>query len=493
MPDEPTNAPRGKRELYRGAALAVALTWSLRAIGLVSVFILARLLDPADFGVVGLAMTAVAMVEIFSFLGLRQALLRMDDPERSYLDTAWTIQLIVFALLALVLFAIAGPAAQFYGEPRVEPVIYALSARYVMLGLTNIGIVEFDRQLDFGRDLKMRATARIVSFIVTVALAVTMRSYWALVIGMIVQSLCLMVASYIMQPFRPRWSLARRAELLGVSLWIFLGVAAQVIYSQVERIVVGRTADTASVGAFAVSKDLSSILTQEIATALNRVTFVQTTRSGAFHEQGARLATALGGYAMMAAPMGLGLAAVSTSFIAVFLGSKWGAAASLVAPIAIGSALIAVYKLIASSLQAGGLERASALLSVGGVAILGAAVAVVAQRGGSPLDIAYAGLASSIVLLVIAVAALSHFARHSLRHLAIAIIRPFAAASAMYGLVIALPRLAASPLAELSAKGAIGAAAYFAVLLVLWLVSGRPASAEGELFRVARRAVARGR
>ena len=136
---------------------------------------------------------------------------------------------ISLAALALVLFAIAGPAAQFYGEPRVEPVVYALSARFVMLGLTNIGVVEFDRELDFGRDLKMRASARLVSFVVTVGLALLLHSYWALVAGMIVQSLILAVLSYVMQPFRPRLSLARRAELLGVSLWIFASVAAQVV------------------------------------------------------------------------------------------------------------------------------------------------------------------------------------------------------------------------------------------------------------------------
>ena len=200
----------GRGSVYRGAAIAVALTWVLRAIGLVSVFILARLLTPSDFGVVGLAMTAVALVETFSYLGMKQALLRMEKPERDYYDTAFTIQLIMFSALGLLLFAIAGPAADFFREPRVEPVIYALSLRFVMLGLVNIGVVEFERDFAFGRDLKMKATARIVSFFVTVALALWLRSYWALVVGMIVQSLVLTVLSYTMQPYRPRLSLARR-------------------------------------------------------------------------------------------------------------------------------------------------------------------------------------------------------------------------------------------------------------------------------------------
>lgn len=59
---------------------------------------------------------------------------------------------------------------------------------------------------------------------------------------------------------------------------------------------------TETLGVFAVSKDLSNILTQEIATALNRMTFVQTAEAGKLSAQGARIVKALGGYAMLAAP-----------------------------------------------------------------------------------------------------------------------------------------------------------------------------------------------
>lgn len=481
----------GRGSVYRGAAIAVALTWVLRAIGLVSVFILARLLTPSDFGVVGLAMTAVALVETFSYLGMKQALLRMEKPERDYYDTAFTIQLIMFAALGLLLFAIAAPAADFFREPRVEPVIYALSLRFVMLGLVNIGVVEFERDFAFGRDLKMKATARIVSFFVTVALALWLRSYWALVVGMIVQSLILTILSYTMQPYRPRLSLARRAELLGVSLWIFSGVVAQTLYSQVERIVVGRTADTGTVGAFSVSKDVSNILTQEIAMALNRVTFVTTARSGAFDTQGDRIARSLGAYAMIAAPMGLGLAAVAEHFIRVFLGGQWGSAVPLVAPIAVATALMAVFRLIASSLQAGGHEKASGLLCIAGLAGLAAAVGMVAHAGGSPLSIAQTGMTVSAVTLLAGLGVMAHFTRYGVASFLVAVARPFLAGTAMYFLVRAMPVLSPSPFVELVWRAALGAATYFASLMLLWLLSGRPQSSEAEMLRVARRLLAR--
>ena len=101
------------RAVYRSAAIAIAIAWSLRLIGLVSVLVLARLLTPRDFGIVALATSVLALVDIFSALGLRQALLRIARPERTHYDTAWTLQLLVLAFLAVILVAVAPLAARF--------------------------------------------------------------------------------------------------------------------------------------------------------------------------------------------------------------------------------------------------------------------------------------------------------------------------------------------------------------------------------------------
>src|SRR5687767_3729415 len=214
--------PAPARGVYRSAATAVAISWSLRLIGLVSVVALARLLSPADFGIVALAMSVIALVDIFSALGLRQALLRIAEPDRAHYDTAWTIQLLVLTFLAVVLIAEGPLAARFYGEPALGTVIAVLACCFVIDGLANIGVVDFDRHLDFGRDLRMRVSVRLTAFAVTISAALLLRNYWALVIGMVSLSVLNAAASYLFHPFRPRLSLAKRAELLGVSLWMFL-------------------------------------------------------------------------------------------------------------------------------------------------------------------------------------------------------------------------------------------------------------------------------
>jgi lipopolysaccharide exporter len=474
--------------VYRSAALAVALQWSMRLIGLVSVFILARLLSPHDFGIAGLAMASVALVEIFSVIGLRQALLRIPAPEREHLDTAWTIQLLLFGGLAVIVLALAPLAARFYGEPALAPVIAILASRFIFLGLVNIGIVEFDRNLEFGRDLRMRVGARLVSFAATVTAAVLLRSYWALVIGLVLQSALFTASSYLAHPYRPRLSLARRAELLSVSGWMFLGFAGQVFHHQIERIVIGRFAAMHLVGLYSVSKDLSSIFTQEIATALNRVTFVTTARTGQpLSASPERLVTMLGTYAMIAAPLGLGLAATAEDGVAVLLGSQWLAAAPLLQLVAPASALYAVYKLIASSLQAAGHVRRTALMTCAGAVAAAAAAGGVGLVVGDAVAIALAALAVSAALLVTAVVVLARTARVGAASLALPVARPFAAAAAMLLLVRLADPESGIATVDLFAGMATGAAGYAVALALLWLASGRPAGAEAEAVAFVRR------
>ena len=463
----------------RSAMCAVALQWTMRGLGLLSLVVLARMLSPADFGIVGLAMTAVAAAEIFSYIGLRQVLIRMTNPDRSYLDSAWTIQLVLFSLLGLLLAWSAPWVASFYAEPAVAPVVVALSLRFVLLGLVNIGIVDFDREFRFGRDLVMRLFGRIVSLLTAVAIAVIYQSYWALVAGVLAQAVCLTVASYVLHPFRPRFSLRRRRELIGVSSWMFASTAAQIIQTQADRVVLGRHASADIVGAFAVSKDLSEIFTHEIATALNRVSFVETSRAGAIGTQGARIGQLLGSYALITAPLGLGIAAVGPEFFAVFLGDRWSLAAQLTVLLGPAGAIYAVNKLVASSLQAAGRERVAAFSSLSSMILTVGALGLAVVAGATTArEIAAVTLASCFVCLIGGVAIIARQSLGSTSKMLWHVSRPFLAGLIMFGALQGLDWSALGPALDLVGKVAIGVPLYFASLALIWAVGGRPTGAE---------------
>lgn len=477
--NDPKDQGAEASRVYRNGAIAVVIAWSMRAIGLVSVFVLARTLTPADFGIVALAMATLAMVDVFSALGLKQALLRVREPDPSHYNTVWTIQLIVLTFLALIVAALGPVMAWFYSEPVLQWVIIILASRFIFFGLANIGVVDFERNLELGRDLRFRLVVRLSTFVVTLTAAFILRSYWALVIGSVFQGVIHCLASYVVHPYRPRFSLARKAEMLSVSIWMFLTSAAQTFQTEIERIVIGRISSLGTLGYYSVSKGLSSIFTEEIATALNRVTFVTTANSGqSLGDAPVRLQAMLGTYALIAAPLGLGLAATAPNAVYVLLGEQWGQAAPFLQMIAPAAALYAVSKLIISSLQASGKAKLAAKLALGCAgAALGAIGLVVAMQGNA-LNVATAVLAVNAAALVAGILVLAREEQIDAYGLLSAAARPFLAALIMLVLVFPMAPSSAPSIVAFGAQVAGGAMIYFATVAGLWLLNGRPQGAE---------------
>lgn len=474
-----SEAAPGRGKVISSAIAAMSVAWAVRLIGLASVLIMARLLTPEDFGLVALAMATLAIVDIFSAIGLRQALLRVRDPEPAHYNTVWTIQLGLLAILALLLVAIAPSAADFYGEPELAIIIVVLSSRFIFFGLANIGIVDFERNFEFGRDMRFRLIVRLLTLVVTVIAAVILRSYWALIIGAVSHSIFHAIASYFVHPFRPRFSLSKKAEMLGVSGWMFLASAAQVVHHEVERLIVGRISSMQTVGFYSVSKGLSSIFTLEIATALNRVTFVTTSRTGQpLHKQSSSLPLLLGAYAMIAGSMGLGLAATAEDSVAVLLGSQWSEAAVFLQIIGPAAAVYAVHKAVVATLQASGNARSAALLSLTGAGLTIASTSAVALLDGSALGVALAALAAVTMLVAIDMVVFGTIAGTSVGSLAAAVIRPFAAALAMLAILRLVAIDTGNVMLDLLIAVPFGGILFALFLSLFWLAMGRPEGAE---------------
>ena len=476
--------------LYRSALIAVVMQWTMRAIGLVSVVALARLLQPSDFGVVAVALSAAAFVELFGWIGLRQALVRIAEPERSHYDTAWTIQLALFLALALVMVAIAPLAAAFYGQPAVTGILCAMSLRLVALAVANIGIVDFERDMTFGRDMAMRLGARVASLVVTLIAAVTLRNYWALVIGMVSQSIFWAIGTFVAHPYRPRFDLSRRSEILGTSLWMFVSTFSEWMQTQIERLALGRVTSPTTVGLYSVSKDLSSIFTQEIATALNRVTFTSFARGD--RGRGDGVGMLIGAYAAIVAPLGAGLIATAPDAITVLLGAKWLPAAPLLRIIAIYTSVQAVTLMIVSVLQASGHARRAATFNMGGATLFVVSVGTAAALFRQPDIVAVAALCASATVLAIGIALLAAATGVRASALIFNLVRPLAASIAMAWAVEAL-RIGIDTgfaLVDLMVQVCAGLCIYPAALLSIWLVCGRPPGAEQEAVGVVKRLAA---
>ena len=129
------------RSIARGSVWTIGARWSMRGIGLVNTIILARLLSPADFGIVAMALVAVGLVQVFSESGQTFAVIRHADPTDEHFDTAWTMSVCAGAIVAVVLVGLAPLAGWYFHEPDVVPVIRVIALAPLIEGFANVGAV----------------------------------------------------------------------------------------------------------------------------------------------------------------------------------------------------------------------------------------------------------------------------------------------------------------------------------------------------------------
>jgi lipopolysaccharide exporter len=169
----------GRTSVFKGAILTVSMRWTDRLIGFGSTLILARLLVPADFGVVAMASLVVGLADVLLSLGVNVALIRNHNATPAHYNTAWTLRLAQSAIAATVVFVAAPAAALYFNDPRIIPVLRFMALGMLLVGMENIGIITFQKEMRFGLDFRFVFLKRIVGFLTTILAAWLLRSYWA--------------------------------------------------------------------------------------------------------------------------------------------------------------------------------------------------------------------------------------------------------------------------------------------------------------------------
>ena len=237
------------REMAKGTGWTILSRLGVQSIGFVSTIILARLLVPADFGLVALATTFSGALAALSEFSFDVVLIQNQNASREHYDTAWTLGICRNSIIAACLLAGGGPIAALFGDPRLKSVAHCLAAGAVIGGFYNIGVVDFRKDLAFHKDLIFNLIQRLGSFAITVTLAFIWRDYWALVAGIIGGGTIQVALSYIMHGYRPRLSLARWREIMHFSKWLLLNNVCNFAYARCDTFVLGKLAGAQAVAA----------------------------------------------------------------------------------------------------------------------------------------------------------------------------------------------------------------------------------------------------
>jgi O-antigen/teichoic acid export membrane protein len=316
-----------------GLRWVVASSAILQITRAVVAIVLARMLSPSDYGIAVLVLVFASLVLVFSDLALGAAVVQREvltDDDRS---TAFWVSVGAGLVFMSAGLALAGPIANLYGQPAVEPLCRVLSLSFLISSLQVIPEALMLREMRF-RALELRMmTATLVGGAIAIAIAASGGGAWA-IIGQQVTTVAVSASLLLaLSKWRPalRFS-AESARSMGTFSAYMVGHRLLFyLHRNADNFIIGRFVGTAALGAYAVAYNVMLAPFSKLGDPLQRVMWPTLTRMQNEPERIAanwlRVNRLL---AMVTIPSLIGLVVVAPDFIALVLGDRWKAAVPLV-------------------------------------------------------------------------------------------------------------------------------------------------------------------
>ncbi len=307
--------------LWVGGARLIA-----RSFDQVFTIVLARLLLPADFGIIAMASVFTRVFNLLTYMGLGQAVVQRREVDEEYVSTAFWANLASGLTMSAAGLAVSGLVARFYGQPLVGPVFAALSLRFVFGGATATQSALLSRQMRFAVVERRNLTSQALGGIIGVGLALAGAGVWSLVAQTLTADVARTALLWQATIWRPRrvfvWAKFKDMWAFGSRLLASQFFNYVVKYS--DTLLIGRALGAALLGyySFAYALFLSPLI--EIALTVNRVTLSAFSRlqdDAARFRQGF-LMTAIY-VAFFAWPALVGLYLVAADMVLVVFSAKW--------------------------------------------------------------------------------------------------------------------------------------------------------------------------
>lgn len=467
------------RSLIVGTGWTIAIRWTSKFLGIISLAVCARILTPEDYGLVNMAMVVVGLSQVLVEFGLDASLIRNQNANHQDYDTAWSLKILQSTAIALLVIICAPIAAKLTGDERVMPIMLIVGAAGLIGGFQNIYVVNFRKDMDFRRDFLFAFVPRFVSFAATIVTVVLLESYWGLVIGVCTAEVARLIFSYVLVRQRANWSLANWRSMTSFSLWYFLDGLAQYCLNQLDRLFVGSLSGAASAGIYGVAREIAALPSTELVLPIGRALVPALSK---LNDEPARqvsaISQALSGVMLIACPIGIGSALVAPEVVVLLFGSNWLQAIPVLSILCVTGVTVGFRSTAQNVLLVVGRIQINAIYSwCQAIVVLGLLYPFYRSWGLS-------GIAWLYVLGGLGMSTAYGIKLWRLRLLSGSLVwlnmsRSILAALVMYLLVGAFaPHLPTTPLLSLLAKILFGALCYCLTVITLWLLMGKPHSGE---------------
>jgi O-antigen/teichoic acid export membrane protein len=280
--DKRNNEALGSR-VVRGSIWTMGGYGGSQLIRLGSNLVLTRLLFPEAFGLMAVVNAVLTGLAMFSDMGLNASIVQSkhgDDP--TYLDTAWTLQILRGIGLFVLASAAAIPMAGFYEQPQLAQLLPAAALSVLLVGFNSTSLARMQRHLALREFVMLELAAQALGVLAMLGWAFVQPTVWVLVAGALVSSAVKMIGShYVGEARRHRlaWDREAAGALFSFGKWIFLSTILGFLVGQADRLIFGKLVSLRELGIYSIAALLSMLPTLLINRLGNSVVFPAFSRS----------------------------------------------------------------------------------------------------------------------------------------------------------------------------------------------------------------------
>lgn len=288
--------------------------------------VLARLLSPEEFGILGLITVFIAVSNSIIDSGFSQALIRKNDVKQIDYNTVFFFNLGVGLILFIILFFSSSYIAFFFKEPRLVDVTRVMSSILIINGLSIIHRTILTKNIDFKLQTKISLIASLFSGVVGIGMAYYGMGVWSLVGQILSKQLLYTILMWTLNIWWPKFEFSKSSfnEMFNFGSKLLVSGLIDTIYKNVYYLIIGRYYTAGELGQYTRAEQFSIIFSANLTAIIQRVSYPVLS---SIQNDDLRLkeayrkvikSTMLVTFALM-----LGLAAVAKPLIIILIGEKW--------------------------------------------------------------------------------------------------------------------------------------------------------------------------
>ena len=391
-----------KNKTVKGLVWSGAERFSVQGVQFMVMLVIARILDPKDFGLIGMLAIFIAITQSLIDSGFSQALIRKQDRTEVDNCTVFYFNIVASVALYFLLFLIAPLVAEFYKEPQLASLMRILCLVVIINSFAVVQRAIYTAIIDFKTQAKASLTAAIVSGGIGIWLAKAGYGVWTLVWQQLINTIVNVVLLWWYSTWKPRllYSWKSFRELFAFGSKLMISGLIDTTYNNIYTLVIGKVFSASSLGHYTQAQHFTQLPSSNITGILQRVTYPVLC---SIQNDDQRLQTdyrmLLRLSAFIIFPMMFLLAGISFPLVELVLGDKWHFAAALIIPLSFRGMWYPIHAINLNLLQVKGRSdlflRLEMIKKIIGVSILTLSIPF------GLMFMCYSSIATSIICLFI--------------------------------------------------------------------------------------------